>query len=69
MKKLINRTYIFPWLIILVFGLLVLSMLALVYNSDKMSQIWPIVAVGGIVAAVCCNAFEYFISRVSKYEI
>ena len=69
MKKLINRTYIFPWLIILVFDVLVISMLSMVYDSDKMSQIWPIVAVGGIIAAVCCNAFEYFISRVSKYEI
>lgn len=63
MKKLINRTYIFPWLIILVFGLLVLSILALVYDSDTMSRIWPIVAFGGIIAAVCCTAFDYFIFR------
>ena len=69
MKKLINRTYIFPWLIILVFDVLVLFMLSMVYDSGKMSQIWPIVAVGGIIAAVCCNVFEYFISRVAKYEI
>lgn len=66
MKKLINRTYIFPWLIILVFDVLVLFMLSMVYDSDKMSQIWLVVTVGGIIAAVCCNAFEYFISRVSK---
>lgn len=65
MKKLINRTYIFPWLIILVFDVLVLFMLSMVYDSDKMSQIWPVVTVGGIIAAVCCNAFEYFISRVA----
>lgn len=66
MKKLINRTYIFPWLIILVFDVLVLFMLSMVYDSDTMSRIWPVVTVGGIIAAVVCNAFEHFISRVAK---
>lgn len=66
MKKLIYRTYIFPWLIILVFGGLVLTILSMVYDSDTMSRIWSVVTVGGIIASGCCNAFEYFVSRMTK---
>ena len=66
MKKLIYRTYVFPWLIILVFGGVVLTILSMVYDSDTMSRIWPVVIVGGIIAAGCCNTFEYLISRIGK---
>ena len=61
MKKLINRTYIFPWLIILVFGLLVLSILALVYDSDTMSRIWPVVTAAGAIAASICNLLQRYL--------
>lgn len=66
MKRYINRIYICHWLIILVFCLLVLFMLAMVFDSDEFSQIWPVVTGGGIIAAVCCNAFEYFMSHFGK---
>lgn len=66
MKKLINRTYIFPWLIILVFCLLVLFMLSMVYDSEKMSQIWWTVPVGGVMGAIVCNLLEIFKLRISK---
>lgn len=55
--------YIYPWLIMIVFCTLVLIMLSMVFDSDRMSKIWWIVSLGGIVAAGCCNIFEYMISR------
>lgn len=60
------KIYILPWLIILVFCLLVLYMLSMVFDSDSMSRIWPVVTVGGIIGSICCNAFEYFVSRMTK---
>ena len=66
MKKHINRIYILHWLIILVFCLLALFMLSMVYDSESMSRIWPIVTAGGIIASVFCNVFEYLISRITK---
>ena len=66
MKKLINRTYIFPWLIMMVFCSVVLAMLAMVLDNDKLSRMWWIVPAGGAMAAAVCNLLEFFISRNAK---
>lgn len=58
--------YIYPWLIMIVFCTLVLIMLSMAFDSDRMSKIWWIVSLGGVVAACCCNIFEYMISRLKK---
>ena len=47
----------------IVFCTLVLIMLSMVFDSDRMSKIWWIVSLGGIAGAGCCNIFEYIISR------
>jgi hypothetical protein len=60
------KIYILPWLIMLVYCLLVLAMLSMVFDSGSMDRIWPLVTVGGIIASGCCNAFEYFVSRITK---
>ena len=67
-KYFTNSTlfYICPWLIMLVFCILVLAMLSMVYDSDKMSQIWWTVPVGGAFAAVVCNLFELYLSKHCK---
>lgn len=60
------KIYILPWLIMLVYCLLVLAMLSMVFDSGSMDRIWLLVRVGGIIASGCCNAFEYFVSHITK---
>lgn len=57
--------YLLPWLIILVFCIIVLVTLDIFFDSEKMSRIWWTVSVGGVMGAIVCNLFEIFISRIS----
>ena len=57
MTKL-NRTYILPWLIIMFFCIMVLTALSIVFDSDNMSRIWPVVTAAGAIAASICNLLQ-----------
>ena len=60
MKKL-DRTYILPWLIIMAICILVLTVLSMVFDSDNMSRIWPVVTAAGAIAAYICSLQERYL--------
>lgn len=68
MKKIINSSYTYPWLIMMVLCSVVLAMLAVVLDFDKLSRMWWIVPAGGAIAAAVCNLLEFFISRNDKIK-
>lgn len=57
----INRTYILPWLIIMFFCIMVLTVLSMVFDSDNMNRIWPVVTAAGAIAAYICSLLERYL--------
>ena len=57
----ISSIYILPWAITLVHCAVVLLMLTLFFDIERMFEIWWTVPVGGVLAAVIINIAQFYI--------